>query len=64
MFCGGAEFADDMPTPEEFARLRVCDAVAAIEKAHYRAHQRRRHRARAGDCAGMRTCGLRYRARI
>ena len=32
VFCGGTEFAGTSPTVGEFSRLRVCDAVAAIEK--------------------------------
>lgn len=31
-FCGGAEFSSGEPSPDEFARLRVSEAVAAIEK--------------------------------
>ena len=31
-FCVGTEFAGDSPMPDEFARLRVSEAVAAIEK--------------------------------
>ena len=32
VFCGGAEFSGGAPSPDEFARLRVSEAVAAIEK--------------------------------
>ena len=31
-FCGGTEFSGEGPSPDEFARLRVSEAVAAIEK--------------------------------
>ena len=32
VFCAGTEFASEGPSPDEFARLRVSEAVAAIEK--------------------------------
>ena len=32
VFCAGTEFADDKPSSDEFAYLRVSEAVAAIEK--------------------------------
>ena len=32
VFCTGTEFDGDAPSPEEFDRLRVSEAVAAIEK--------------------------------
>ena len=32
VFCAGTEFTDDKPSSDDFARLRVSEAVAAIEK--------------------------------
>ena len=32
VFCAGTEFAGEGPSPDEFARLRVSEAIAAIEK--------------------------------